>query len=84
MLGNSLLHNLTEYEHAEEGRPHIEKVKSIEAMSDHQHISCQDRRVRLCAADVDHKICNDSAHGGIKKRATKTAKGEIIGDKFAG
>ena len=84
VLGDALLHNLAEYEHAEEGRPHIEKVESVEAMSDDEHISCQDRRVRLCAAEVDHKICNDSAHGGVKERAAESAEGEVIGDQLAG
>ena len=84
VLGDALLHNLAEYEHAEEGRPHIEKVQTVEAMGDDEHISCQDRRVRLCAAEVDHKIGDNSAHGGVKERAAESAEGEVIGDQLAG
>ena len=84
VLGDSLLHNLTEYENAEEGWPHIEEVESVEAMSNDEHISCEHGSVRLCAADVDHKICDDSAHGGVKERAAESAEGEVIGDQLAG
>ena len=71
-------------EDADEGRPHIEKVETIEAMRHDEHIARKGGGGRFHAADLNDDIAGETADGCVKKRAAETAEGEIIGDELGG
>ena len=71
-------------EHADEGRPHIEEVKTVKAVGNNEHITREGGGGRLYAADLNDDIAGKTADGGVEKRAAKTAEGKIVGDELGG
>ena len=71
-------------EHANEGRPHIEKVETVEAVSHDENISREGGGGCLYTADLNDDIAGKTADSGVEKGAAKTAEGEIVGDELGG
>ena len=65
--------------HPKEGRPHIEKIKSVEAMRYHQHISCKSDGVCLYAAYKNYKVAEQTANCGVEEGCGKPAQRKIVG-----
>ena len=78
------LGQLTVNEDADEGRPHIEKVETLEAMRHDEHITREGGGGRFYVADLNDDVTSETADGGVEKRAAETAEGKIIGDELGG
>ena len=56
VLADLLLRHKAVEQDTEEGRPHIEEVKTVEAMRHNEHIAREDGRVRLGTTDINDKV----------------------------
>ena len=82
MIAEALLRDETVDENAEEGRPHIEKIKTVEAVGNYQHISRQGGCVGFYTAYKNYEVTKQSAYGGVKQGRSKSAQGKIVGYKL--
>lgn len=71
-------------EYADKGRPHIEKVETVKAVSHDEHISREGGGGCLYTADLNDDIAGKTADSGVEKGTAKTAEGEIVGDELGG
>ena len=71
-------------QNADKGRPHIDKIESVKAMRDDEHIARKGGGRGFHTAEQNDGVAGKSANGGVKKRTAKTAKTEIVGDKARG
>ena len=83
VFGNLFLHNGAVQQNADEGRPHIEKIKSVKAVRDDEHISRKRRGVGAHPANENDGVCKQAANGGVEQRAAEPAKREIVGNELA-
>ncbi len=77
------LHNGAVEQNADEGRPHIKKIQPVKAVRDDEHIARERRGVGVYLANVYDGVGKKTANGGVKKRASKPAEREIVGDELA-
>lgn len=69
-------------QNTDEGRPHIQKVKSVKAVCDDENIRREGFRVCLCLGDEDHQIAGESAQTCVEQRARQTTKIKVVRDQF--
>ncbi len=77
------LHNGAVEQNTDEGRPHIQKIQPVKAVRDDEHIAREGRGIGVYLANVYDGVCKKTANGGVKKRASKPAEREIVGDELA-
>ena len=65
-------------QNAYEGRPHIQKIKSVKAVCDDENICREGFCVGSCSAEQDHQIAGKSAQRCVKKGACQAAQIEIV------
>ena len=83
ILADLFFHDAAIKKNTEEGRPHIQKIQTVEAMGNDEHITGKNGGVGLSSADVDDQIGKQSANCRIEQGASQSANCKIIGDELA-
>ena len=71
-------------QYADEGRPHIKEIKTVETMRDYEDIRRKGCGVRFCFTDPHNKVTGKTTKTGVEKRTCKTAEIEIVRNQFGG
>lgn len=69
-------------QNADEGRPHIQKIKTVKAVRDDEQVCREGFGIGFCSAEKDHQIAGKSAERCIKKCACQAPQIEIVRDKL--
>lgn len=71
-------------QNAYEGRPHIQKIKSVKAVRDDENICREGFCVGSRSAEEDHQIAGKSAQSCVEKRACQASQIKIVCDQLGG
>ena len=71
-------------QNAYEGRPHIQKIKSVKAVRNDENICREGLGIGSRSAEEDHQIAGESAQRRIKKGACQASQIEIVRDQLGG
>ena len=66
----------------DEGRPHIQKIKSVKAMCDDENICCEGFCVGFCLGDEDHQIAGKTAQTCVEQCACQTTQVKVVSYQF--
>ena len=68
--------------HADEGRPHIDKIQAVKAVGNHQNIRRKCGAVGTGAAEDHNQCARRAANSRVKKGGGKTAQSKIVGHQL--
>ena len=69
-------------QNADEGRPHIQKIKSVKTVRDNENVRREGFCVGFRLGDEDHQIAGKSAQTCVEQRACQTAQIKVVRYQF--
>ena len=82
IFANGRFSDQTVDQNADEGRPHIQKIESVEAMCDDENIRREGFCVGFCLGDEDHQIAGKSAQTCIEQCTCQTTQIKVVRYQF--